>query len=113
MLRSDLCDFTDAYFVVKRTAIVTDTANAKRKKSVAFKSNVPSINCISKINGVQVKNTGDLDVVMSMYNLLEYSKNYRKTTGSLRNYHRDEPSNLLYFNSKSFKSKTSVTGNTW
>ena len=47
-----------------------------------------------------------------MYNLLEYSKNYRKTTGSLWNYYRDEPSNPLSSNSESFKYKTSITGKT-
>ena len=50
---------------------------------------------------------------MPMYNLLEYSKNYRKTTGSLWNYYRDEPSNPLSSNSESFKYKTSITGNTY
>ena len=50
---------------------------------------------------------------MSMYNLLEYSKNYKKTTGSLWNYYRDEPSNPLYSNSESFKYKKSITGNTY
>ena len=48
-----------------------------------------------------------------MYNLLEYSKNYRKTTGSLWNYYRDEPSDPLSSNSESFKYKTSITGNTY
>ena len=48
-----------------------------------------------------------------MYNLLEYSKNYRKTTGSLWNYYRDEPSNPLSFNSESFKYQTSITGNAY
>ena len=47
---------------------------------------------------------------MLMYNLLEYSKNYRKTTGSLWNYYRDEPSNPLSSNSESFKYKTSIVG---
>ena len=50
---------------------------------------------------------------MSMYNLLEYSKNYKKTTGSLWNYYRDQPSNSLSTNSESFKCKTSVTGNAY
>ena len=113
MLRSDLCDFSDAYIVVKGNITVTDPGNAKRNKSVAFKNNAPFINCISKINGVQIDNAEDLDVVMPMYNLLEYSKNYRKTTGSLWNYYRDEPSNLLSSNSESFKYKTSITGNTY
>ena len=50
---------------------------------------------------------------MTMYNLLEYSKNYRKTTGSLWNYYRGEPSNLLSSNSESFKYKTSIIGNAY
>ena len=78
MLRSDLCDFSDAYIVVKGTITVTNPDNAKRNKVVAFKNNAPFINCISKINGVKIDNAEDLDVVMPMYNLLECSKNYRK-----------------------------------
>ena len=54
------------------------------------KNNAPVINCTSKTNGIKIDNTEDLDVVMPMYNLLEYSKNYRKTTRSLWNYYRDE-----------------------
>ena len=65
-----------------------------------------------KINGVKIDNAEDLDVVMPMYNLLEYSKSYRKTTGSLWNYYRDEPSNLLSSNSESFKYKTNIIGKT-
>ena len=83
MLRSDLCDFSDVCIFVKGTITVTDPDDAKRNKSVAFKNNAPFINYISKINGVQINNAEDLDVVMPMYNLLEYSKNYKKTTGSL------------------------------
>ena len=113
MLRSDLCDFSDAYIVVKGTITVTDPDNAKRNKSVAFKNNAPFINCISKINGVKIDNAEDLDVVMPMYNLLEYSKNYRKTTGSLWNYYRDEPSNPLSSDSESFKYKASITRNSY
>ena len=85
----------------------------QKETSVAFKNNAPLINCISKINGVQIDNAKDLDVVMPTYNLLEYSKNYRKTTYSLWNYYRDEPSNPLSSNSESFKYKTSITGNTY
>ena len=48
------------------------------KKKMVFKNNAPFINCISKINGIKIDNAEDLDVVMSMYNLLEYSKNYKK-----------------------------------
>ena len=82
MLRSDLCDFNDAYIVVKGTITVVRPNGAKRNKSVAFKNNAPFINCISKINGIKIDNAEDLDVVMPMYNLLEYSKNYRKATAS-------------------------------
>ena len=113
MLRSDLCDYSDAYIVVNGTITVTDSGNAKRNKSVAFKSSASFINCISKINGVQIDNAEDLDVVMPRYNLLEYSKSFRKTTGSLWNHYRDEPSNLLSSNSESFKYKTSITGDTY
>ena len=86
MLRSDLCDFSDAYIVVKGTITVTEPDNAKKNKAVAFKNNAPFINCISKINGIKTDNAEDLDVIMSMYNLLEYRKNCRRTTGSLWNY---------------------------
>ena len=113
MLRSDLCNFSDEYIVVKGTISVTNPDNAKRNKSVAFKNNAPFINCISKINGVKIDNAEDLDVVMPMYNLLEYSKNYRKTTGSLWNYYRDEPSDPLSSDSESFKYKNNITGNTY
>ena len=58
---------------------------------MVFKNNAPFINFISKINDIKIDNAEDLDVVMPMYNLLEYSKNYKKTTGSLWNYYRDEP----------------------
>ena len=76
-----------------------------------FKNNAPFINCISKINGVQIDNVEDLGVVMLMYNLLEYSKNYRRTTGTLWNYYTDEQNDPLSSNSTSFKYKTSITGN--
>ena len=114
MLRSNLCDFSDAYIVVEGDITLEGDNDAnKRNKNLAFKNNAPFINCISKINGVKIDNAEDLDVVMPMYNLLEYSKNYRKTTGSLWNYYRDKPGVPLSSNSESFKYKTSVTGNTY
>ena len=115
MLRSDLCDFSDEYIVVKGTITVTNPNIAKRNEAVTIKDNALFINCISKINGIEIDNTEDLDVVMLMCNLLQYNKNYKKTTGSLCNYYRDEPSpsNPLSTNSESFKYKTSVTGNTY
>ena len=107
MLRSDLCDFSNAYIVVEGDITLEGDNNANKwNKNLAFKNNAPFINCISKINGVKIDNAEDLDVVMPMYNLLEYSKNYRKTTNSLWNYHRNEPSNRLSSNSESFKYKT-------
>ena len=68
------------------TATNAENDIAFGEKELVFKNNVRFVNCISKINGVQIDNAEDLDVVMPMYNLLEYSKNYRKTTGSLWNY---------------------------
>ena len=137
MLRSDLFDFGDAYIVVKGNITVakktftdddidvpnntaanvtaTNTANnnAFSEKKLVFKNNAPFINCISKINGVKIDNAEDLDVAMPMYNLLEYSKNYKKTTGSFWNYYRDEPNSTIgdknithsILNSKSFDYK--------
>ena len=64
MLRSDLCDFSEAYIVVKGYIIVTTPNNAKKTKAVAFKNNAPFITCISKINGVQIDSAEDLDVVV-------------------------------------------------
>ena len=139
VLRWDLCDFSDAYIVVRGNIIVdkkTFTANdfdepnntetiatainnannnEFGKKKLAFKNNAPFINCISKINGIKIDNAEDLDVVMPMYNLLQYSKNYRKTTCSLWNYYRDEPNSgvdngITYsiMGSKSFDYKANV-----
>ena len=88
MLGSDLCVFSDAYIVVKGTITITGGKNNRSKKDrpLVFKNNAPFTSCISTINGVQIDNAEDLNVVMPMYNFLEYSKNYRKTTGSLWNY---------------------------
>ena len=66
MSRSDLCDLSDAYIIVKGNITVTNPNNAKRRKAEAFKNNAPFINCISAINGVKIDNTEDLDVVMAM-----------------------------------------------
>ena len=89
-------------------------------KILAFKNNAPFISCISKINNTLTDGAEDLDIVMPMYNLLEYSKHYRKTTGNLWNYYRDEPNSSLggddnkinysIKNSKSFDYKASITG---
>ena len=124
MLRSGLCDFSDVYIVVKGDITLTKAANRDfidvRNRFLAFKNNAPFTNCISKINNALIDIAEDLDIVMPMYNLLEYSKNYSKTTGSLWNYYKDEPNNPPpnnynadpITNSASFKYKTSITGKT-
>ena len=141
MLRSDLCDYSDAY--VEVTASVTTEVNVENadninvladvtadpdpnppvvgvdnshKRTFTLKNNAPFISCITKINGELVENAEDLDVVIPMYNLIEYSKNYRKTNGSLHNYYRDEPNsetinniNYLMNNSASYEYKAKLT----
>ena len=82
MVRSDLCDFNDAYIVVKGKVTVTKPNNDAHDKKLAFKNNAPFLSCLAKINNTFIDNAEDLDVVMAMYNLLEYNKNYSKTTGS-------------------------------
>ena len=83
MLRSDLCDFSDAYIVVKGTITVTNPNDNAYGKKLALKNSAPFTSCISKINNTLIDNAEDLDIVMTMYNLIEYGKNYSKTTGSL------------------------------
>ena len=123
MLRSDLCNNSDAYVWVKGKITITNpNDNANFNKELTLKNNVPFISCISKSNNELVENAEDLDILMPMYNLLEYSKNYEKTSGSLFNYYRDEPNNLIIGdgddainisirNSKSFDYKTNIMGN--
>ena len=107
MLRSDLCDFSDAYIIVKEEITVTRGSNN---------------GCISKIINTLIDNAEDSDVAIPRYNLLEYSKNCSKTIGSLWNYYRHELSddtndnnnlNKNVINSESFKYKTSITGSTY
>ena len=84
MLRLDLCDFSDAYIVVKGDITLERDNNAnKRNKNLTFKNNAPFINYITKINGIKIDNAENLDVVMPMYNLLEYSKSYKKNNRKL------------------------------
>ena len=116
MLRSDLCDYVDAYILVN--GIITVAGNQPRDK----KNNAPFVLCITRINNELIEDADDLDIVMPMYNLLEYSKNYRKTIDSLYNYYRDElndDANLNNFannnvvSSNSFQYKTKIIGNTY
>ena len=87
MLRSNLCDYSDAYILVKGTITVTapgvnnnvNNIRDKRNRPVILKNNAPFFSCITRINGELIEDVDDLDIVMSMYNLLEYSKSYKKT----------------------------------
>ena len=117
-LKSSLCDYSDAYILVKGTITITgagvDVAARQadeRDKGVAFKNCAPFTNFISEINNTQVDNAKDINIVMSMYNLIEYRDNYAKTTGSLWQYFRDEPDDNIE-DSESFKSKIKITGKT-
>ena len=91
MLRSNLCDYSDAYILVNGTitvkaAEVANNIREKRNKPLILKNNAPFVSCITRINGELIEDADDLDIVMPIYNLLEYSTNYRKTIGSLYNY---------------------------
>ena len=125
MLRSNLCDYSDAYILVKGTITVTatgvnnDANNIRDKKNrpLILKNNTQFVSCITRINGELIEDADDLDIVMPMCNLLEYSKNYRKTIGSLFNYYRDElggnDNNNNTVNSDTFRYKNKITGNTY
>ena len=126
MLRSDLCDYADAYIFVNGTITVTANAGAnnirdKRNRKLILKNNAPFVSCITKINNELIEDAEDLDIFMPMYNLLENSKNYRKTIGSLYNYYRDELTNdgndnfanRNVVNSNAFKYKNKIIGNTY
>ena len=89
MLRSDLCNYNDPYIVAKRTITVTDPNNDAYDKKLAFKNNSVFISCISNTNNTLFDNAEDLDIVIPTNNLIEYNKNYLKTTGSLWNYYTD------------------------
>ena len=117
MQRSDLWDFSD--IVVKGTITVTDPNDANYNKKWALKNNAPFTSCISKINNTLIDNAEDIDILMPLYNLLEFSKNYRKTTESLWKCYRDKPNsgvgsennndNSSIKDSKSFDYETSIT----
>ena len=118
MLRSNLCDYADAYILVKGTITITGAGNHdaarqgdERDKGVIFKNCAPFTKCISRINNTDIDNAKDIDIVMPMYNLIEFSDNYSKTSGSLWQYYKDEPNDNLA-DSKSFKYKVKITGKT-
>ena len=130
MLRSNLCDYSDAYILVNGTITVeadhigagVDENRDRKNRTLILKNNAPFISCITKINNEFIEDADELDIVMPMYNLLEYSKNYRKTIGSLYNYYRDELSdnadnnnfdNIKVVNSEAFKYKNKIIDNTY
>ena len=127
MLRSSLCGYSDAYILVKGTITVNNTAAQgaaanNTNKKVIFKNCAPFTNCISEINNTQIDNAKDIDIVMPMYNLIEYSDNYAKTTGILWQYCKDIPARnaatdeIIAFDENnltdSFKFKAKITGQT-
>ena len=111
MLKSDLCDYADAYIFVKGTITITgagddDAARQldERKKSVIYKNCASFTKCISRTSNTDIDNTQDIDIVLSSYNLIEYSNNYSKTCGSLWQYYKDYPNDNMA-QSESLKSK--------
>ena len=92
MLKSSLCDYSDAYIHVRGAVTVNDAAAANNNNTkVIFKNCTSLINCISQINNTDLDNAKYLDIVMAMYNSIEYSDNYSKTSGSLWQYCKDIP----------------------
>ena len=97
MLKSNLCDYADAYIFVKGRITITghgDDAAAReldeRNKGVKFKNCAPYTKCIRRKNNKDIDNAQDIDIVMPMYNLIEYSDNYSKTSGSLWQYYKED-----------------------
>ena len=116
MLRSNLYDYSDACILVKGTITVAgNNLRDRQNRPLILKNIAPFISCITRINGELIEDADDLDIVMPMYNLLEYSKNYRKTIGSLYSYYRDELSDNAdddnFSNSNTFKYKNKIINN--
>ena len=126
MLKSSLCNYSDAYILVKGKVTVNNTAAAdadanNTNKKVIFKNCASFTECISRINNTQVDDAKCIDIIMSMYNLIEYSDNYSKTSGSLWQYCKDisavnDNGDIVYFNganaTDSFNFKTKITAQT-
>ena len=94
MLKSSLCDYSDAYILVKGTIAANNTAAADAdanniNKKVIFKNRAPFTNYISEINNTQADSAKEIDIAVPMYVLLEYSDSYSKTSGSLWQYCKD------------------------
>ena len=106
MLRSNLCDHADAYILFNGRIAITGAgdAAAARQADVIFKNCAPFVKCINRINNTDIDTAQDIDIVMAMYNLIEYSDNYSKTTGSLGQYYKDDRKDTLA-DSESFNIK--------
>ena len=95
MLKSSLCDYIDAYILAKGNITVNNTGTAaaqnNRNEKVIFKNCAPFTDCIGEINNTQMNHAKYIDIVMSMYNLIEYSDNYFKISGNLWQYHKVIP----------------------
>ena len=92
MLRSSLCNYNDAYIPVSATIKVPNTGMAaNNKKNIIIKNCASFTNCGIKINNTQIDNAKDIDIVMPMYNSIEYSDSCSKKSGSLWQYYRDKP----------------------
>ena len=118
MIRSDLFDYSDAYIFVGETITITGkgdddaaTRADEREKGVIFKTCAPFTKCISSINNTQIDNAEYVDVVMPMYNLIEYSDNYSKTSGRLWQFYRVEPNDNIT-ESGAFRCQIKITGKT-
>ena len=116
MLRFSLCDYSD-YLLKEIQQLITQEQPKPQLieiKKVIFKNCAPFTNCISKINNTQIDNAEYIDIVMPMYNLIEYSDNYSKTSGSLWQYCKEIPAgNIVIFNganaTDSFNFKAKIT----
>ena len=112
-LKSNLCDYNDAYILVRSDITII----GHQATQVAFKICAPFTKCLTEIDGTTIDDAEDLDLVMSMYSLIEYSSNYSETTGSLWFYSKDEATDFNADiandnNFKSFKYKTTLLENT-
>ena len=120
VLKPNLCDYEDAYILVDGTiraqAIVAGAPEVNADTRLALKNCAPFTKCNLEINDEHVDTAANLDIVMPMYNLIEYSDNYQDSSATLYQYKRDEPpvnlaNNLEVNNSNSFKYKVNLLGN--
>ena len=95
MISSNLCVYSDSYILLKGTIAFSNTGTVadpnNRNKKVIFKNCAPFSHCISEINNKEIDHAKGIDVIMPVYNLIEYNNNYLKTPGSSWQYYRDKP----------------------